>query len=54
MESEIECTECGWQGYVGELLCSDEDDDSDKPVHEIKFNICPDCGEIDCFEDVED
>jgi len=24
MDDEIECTECGWQGYWSELFCSDE------------------------------
>jgi len=54
VEPEIECTECGWQGYNSELLCSDEDASSDKKSHQIKFNICPECGEVDCFEDYED
>lgn len=47
---EIECMECGWQGYISELLCSNDDFDKKGPVD---FNICPDCGEKDCFEDIE-
>lgn len=54
MNDQIECLNCGWQGSPGELVCSDEDDASDKKVSEIKFNICPQCGEVDDFEDLED
>ena len=43
-EPEIECEDCGWQGDISELHCSDEDDKSRKPVSEISFNLCPDCG----------
>jgi uncharacterized Zn finger protein len=49
MEGEIECTECGWQGDVNQLLCSEEDRGKDKPV----FNICPECGKVDCFDDID-
>lgn len=49
---EIECTECGWQGNVSERIC--HPDDHDKPVGESRFNVCPDCGAIDKFEDYED
>lgn len=49
---ELECLECGWTGDVLELHCSDEDADGDKPVNEIKFNQCPDCGCTE-FDDVE-
>lgn len=38
-----ECEDCGWQGSYMELVCSDDDDKSDKPVSEIEFNRCPDC-----------
>lgn len=51
---EIECIECGWSGRREELLCSDEDFESDKDSSQIKFNICPDCGEVDCFEDIDE
>ena len=51
----IECTECGWQGDPSEPVCSDEDgEDMNKPIEEISFNICPDCGAVDCFEDCDD
>ena len=40
----IECEDCGWQGSGSELHCSDEDHKSDKPVAEIPFNLCPECG----------
>jgi hypothetical protein len=50
---EIECIECGWSGRREELHCSDEDDNSEKKVDDIAFNCCPDCGEKDCFEDLE-
>lgn len=49
---ELECTECGWQGWVNNLLCST--DDEDKPLKDITFDICPDCGGKDCFEDIID
>lgn len=49
----LECNECGWQGEPGELVCSDEDDASNKPVSEIKFNLCPDCWAVDDFEDLD-
>lgn len=50
-QPEIECTNCGWQGWVGELLCRPHD--FNKPVGELRFNVCPECGKIDCFEDFE-
>lgn len=49
---EIECSECGWQGYMSELLC--HPDDTYKPVDESRFNVCPGCRAIDKFEDYED
>ncbi|MCK4655664.1 MAG: hypothetical protein KAT85_01495 [candidate division Zixibacteria bacterium] len=49
---EIECSECGWQGDVSELIC--HPDDNDKPVDESRFNVCPDCGAIDKSENYED
>ena len=56
MEPEIECTECGWQGDRSELVCSDDDARivTGKSVDDISFNICPDCGSADTFEDYED
>ncbi len=50
---EIECNSCGWQGDTSELHCSD--DDWNKPVDQIPFNLCPDCGssDIDDYEDIE-
>jgi DNA-directed RNA polymerase subunit RPC12/RpoP len=50
----IECEECGWSGLSEELVCSEEDADSDKDVSEIKYNVCPSCGNVDCFEDIEE
>jgi len=52
MIPEIECTECGWRGYYDELLC--HPDDYDKFPEHQRFLCCPDCEEIDCFEDIED
>lgn len=53
-EIEMECDECGWLGYVAELVCSEEDGNaSDKPLDEIKFNRCPNCGSLEVY-DVED
>jgi len=49
---EIECTVCGWQGYTGDLL--QHPDDDDKPISEMRFNVCPECGGINCCNDYED
>ena len=51
---EIECTECGWYGFVCDLLCSDEDEQSGKPTNEIDFDICPDCESVKSCEDYEE
>ena len=51
---EIECIECGWSGRSEELLCSDVDAVSTQDTDKIAFNLCPDCGEKDCFENVEE
>jgi hypothetical protein len=53
MMDEIECT-CGWSGYVEELVCSEDDDKSDKRVEDIKFNVCPQCGESEGITDIEE
>ena len=50
---EIECLSCGWSGDPGECVCSDADDKSDKLASEISFNLCPQCGAVDNFEDLE-
>ena len=50
-ENLIECTKCYWQGDPSELVCSEED--ADKPVEECKFNVCPNCGSVDQFEDCD-
>jgi NMD protein affecting ribosome stability and mRNA decay len=50
---EIECTECGWQGYITDLLCTDEDFSSTKSIIKTNFDICPDCGSVDTYEDYE-
>lgn len=52
MELEIECTNCGWQGFVADLLS--HPDDNDKDVRDTRFVVCPDCGGIDTFEDIDD
>ena len=54
MIPEIECTECGWQGFVSELQCSEEDSHSKKSAGEMKFNLCPDCQCEDSCEDYEE
>ena len=41
---EIMCDDCGWEGFDSELECSEHDAASDKPVREIAFDRCPDCG----------
>lgn len=53
MEYEIECTECGWSGSYVELLCSEEDSKSDKDSSDCMFNVCPECGAVDQFEDLD-
>jgi predicted nucleic-acid-binding Zn-ribbon protein len=50
---EIECTKCGWQGYIPDLVCASGDVFSSTPLNEIIFNMCPDCGSSD-IEDYED
>jgi len=41
--SEVECENCGWQGWVEDL-----------PRGEIEFNCCPSCGSIHIYELDED
>ena len=50
---DTECMDCGWTGNNSELECSEEDEKSDKPVRERKFNCCPDCGSTD-VSDIDD
>jgi len=50
---DVECMDCGWTGNYSELECSEEDDKSGKPVREIRFNRCPDCGSAD-VSDISD
>lgn len=50
---EITCVNCGWLGTDVELICSEEGDKSDKPVSQIEFNLCPDCGGIN-IDDISD
>lgn len=54
MEDEytIECQECSWSGDHSDLVCSDEDSDSEKEISEIDFNLCPNCGSLD-IEDLD-
>ncbi len=54
MMPEIECTDCGWQGYIADLLCADEVFDFSQPIDEIIFKICPDCASVNTCEDDED
>ena len=51
----FECQSCGWQGSESELICSEEDEVSDKPVNQIIFDRCPECGsdEIDEMDDLD-
>jgi len=46
-DEDIECQECGWQGFEQLLVCSKEDAESNKPVDEIAFIYCPECGSED-------
>ena len=49
-EYEVECLDCGWQGYALDLVSkTDGDVDTD-------FNYCPDClsGDIQDIENEED
>ena len=52
-EDEVECNDCGWTGFASELHCSEEDNQSDKPVSQIAFNQCPRCGSTDVY-DIDD
>lgn len=54
-EYYLECENCGWQGTEEQLVCSEEDGHSDKPVAQIQFNLCPDCESDDIVSvDLED
>lgn len=54
MECELECNECGWSGNSDELRCSDEEfNDKSKSYIECKFNICPECGAVDQFKELD-
>jgi len=44
------CENCGWSGHESELVCSEEDNKSKKPVNEIAFNLCPNCGSDDVID----
>ncbi len=54
MKPEIECTQCGWQGDVQELHCSDEDFAGKKTSAECDFNRCPECEAVSSCEDYEE
>ena len=45
---EIECEDCGWQGYTIELVSKTENQD-DKD-----FKYCPDCGSDNIIDIEED
>lgn len=49
-EPEVECEKCGWQGFVSELECGDEDWESGKLVADIGWNRCPICGSADVHD----
>lgn len=51
MYEEIECTECGWQGDLSELIA--HPDDENKTARETRFVVCPQCDSIDTFEDID-
>lgn len=51
-EPMLECPKCNWIGEPERCVCSDEDAVSDKPVNEIKFNLCPRC-KSDDLEDLD-
>lgn len=50
---EIECV-CGWTGLREQLVCSEEEADSDMPAGQCTYNICPACGEAGRFEDLDE
>ena len=43
---ELECNNCGWQGYWTELVSLTED------TKDTNFSFCPDCASDD-IEDIE-
>lgn len=49
----IECTKCHWNGYTGELVCSDADAESSNPTTQNISNLCPQCQGSE-FEDSDD
>lgn len=51
MKPEIECTKCGWQGDVSELLCRKEDV---KLVNDPEYDICPDCNAVNSYMEYEE
>ena len=42
---EVECHECWWQGDSSEILYNDETG---------RYNVCPQCLEVDCIYDYEE
>lgn len=48
---ELECMACGWQGEKGELVCSEEDGNSDTSLDLVAFNACPQCGEAEKYDE---
>jgi len=46
----VECEDCGWSGNDTELVCSEEDGKSGKPVSAIRFNRCPDCDSLNIVD----
>lgn len=49
---EIECT-CGWSGLWEQLICSEEEADSDLPANQCTYNICPQCGVAGQIEPID-
>lgn len=50
----VVCEDCDWTGHHSQLICSEEDDKSKKPVSEIKFDCCPECGSTNVVDYDED
>jgi len=46
-EFDVECEDCGWQGFTTDLLSKTEDKD------DLTFAHCPDCGEKEYIVDID-
>ena len=47
-EFEMECVDCGWQGFALDLVSKTDD------VDDTDFSYCPDCGSSNVFDIVID